>query len=75
MKPCRDAAENRPISGAPSDERDGMHRSSLSDAIDTADPLFEADRIPRHVEVHDETAGMVQVQPLARRIRRKKHPG
>ena len=49
-------------------EMEGVNRAPLSDAIDAADALLEAHRIPWKLEVDDQPAALVQVQPFSGRV-------
>ena len=49
---------------------DRMYGASLSKAIDTANALFESQRIPRQLDIDDQPAAMMQVQSFAGRIGR-----
>src|SRR6185369_13155017 len=42
-----------------------VYGPALTDSIDAADSLLEPHRIPRQLEVDDDTADVVQVQPFA----------
>ena len=50
---------------------DRVHRPRLADAIDPADALLEADRIPRQLEVDDEPAVALEIQPFRAGIGRE----
>ena len=54
---------------------DGVHRACLADAIDPADALLEANRIPRELEIDDEPACALKVQALRARIGSDHHIG
>ena len=69
FKPAQDPRFPR-VAG---DQMHGMDGTALSDAIDAADPLLEAHRVPRQLEVDDEAAGVVQIQPFARRVGRQQN--
>ena len=66
--------EHSRLAGVPGDEMDGVNRADLADAIDAADSLLEPHRIPRQLEIHDEPAAVMQVQPLASRVGRQQNP-
>ena len=66
--------EHSRFAGVSRDEMDGVNRADLADAIDAADSLFEPHRIPRQLEIDDEPAAVVQVQPLAGRVGRQQNP-
>jgi hypothetical protein len=55
------------------DQVQGVDGPLLSDAIDASDPLLEAARIPRQLEVDDHPAAVVQVEPFGGGIGRKQH--
>ena len=52
-----------------------VHGALLSEPIDAADALLEPQRIPRQLDVDDEPAAVMQVQPFAGRIGRDQHIG
>ena len=56
------------LASARRDEMEGVNRAPLADAIHAADALLEAHRIPRKLDVDDEAAALVQVQPLTGRV-------
>jgi hypothetical protein len=47
------------------DQIQGMNTTSLSNPVDSADALFQAQRRPRNFKVDDEAAPVVEVQALA----------
>ena len=49
-------------------EMDGMNGSCLAEAVHAPDALFEADRIPRQLEVDDQPAVALKVQALGPRV-------
>ena len=48
-----------------------MNRPLLSDPVHATNPLLEPHRVPRQLEVDDGSARQLQVEPLARRVRRQ----
>src|SRR5262245_30879955 len=56
------------LASARRDEMKGVNRAPLADAIHAADALLEAHRIPRKLDVDDQTAALVQVQPFTGRV-------
>ena len=60
--------KNSHFRGAAGDEMKGMDAPALTDPIDAADSLLEPHRIPWQLEVHDDSAVVVQVQPFTGRI-------
>ena len=62
------AREDRTGAGSPADQVDCVDPPLLSDAVDSADPLFEPHGIPWKFQIDDETTGVLQVQPLSRRV-------
>ena len=62
--------ENGAFDRAGMKEPEGVHRPALSEAIDTADALFEAQWIPRQLDIDDEPAAVMQAQTFAGGIRR-----
>src|SRR5206468_6714841 len=71
--PCAQAIEEPGLAGVTCDQVNGVHRSSLADAIDPRDWLFEPDRIPRQLEVDDGSGDLMEVEALAGRIRRQEN--
>jgi hypothetical protein len=51
-----------------------MNRSSLADPIDAADTLLNACRSPWHLEMNDEPASLLEIQPFAGCISGKQYP-
>ena len=45
-----------------------MNRSTLTDPIDPADALLNSSWCPRQLEMDDESAALLQVEPFARCI-------
>ncbi len=50
-----------------------MTHFGLADAVDTAEPLFEAVGVPRQVVVHHQV-GALEIDPLSRSVGGKQHP-
>ena len=59
--------------GSAGDQMKRVDRACLTDAIHAPDALFEPHRIPRQLEIHDNPAVVVEIQPFARRIGGEKH--
>ena len=55
------------------DEGDFVHPAPLPDAVDAAAPLMQPRRRPGQLVMDDEAAGVMQIQPLRRRIRGHHH--
>ena len=55
-------------------EHDFVDAARLPNPIDPPTPLMEARRRPRQLEVHDEAAGVLQVEALGRRISSNEKP-
>src|SRR5262245_7940036 len=62
------ALQNARLASARRNEMEGMNRVPLSDAIHAADALLEAHRIPWKLDVDDQAAALVQVQPFTGRV-------
>src|SRR5580765_7363445 len=43
---------------------DGVNGPCLAEAVDAPDALFQTDRIPRQLEIDDQTAPALKVQPF-----------
>ena len=56
--------KNAHFRGPAGDEMKGMDTPALTDPIDAADSLLEPHRIPWQLEIHDDSAVVVQVQPF-----------
>ncbi len=54
-------------------EVDGTHHMGLANAVDAADSLLQAHRVPGHIEVDDHMAEL-QVQALTAGVGRDQHP-
>ncbi len=48
-----------------------MDALPLADPVDASDSLFQADRVPRDLEVDHAAAAVVQVEPFTRGVGRK----
>ena len=78
LRPClslAQARDDRFLTRAARDKVQRVHRARLPYPIDAAHALFEPQRRPRKLQVDDQTAARVQIQPFARRIGREQHSG
>ena len=50
-----------------------VNASRLPDSVDPADALLEPQRIPRQLEIDDDAAAMMEIQPLAGGVRGNEH--
>src|ERR1700681_333061 len=57
--------EDARLAGVARDQVEGVNAARLTDAIDATDTLLEAHRIPRQLEIDDDSARLVKVQALA----------
>jgi hypothetical protein len=62
------------FAGAGGNQVERVDGAALTDAIDTADALLDAHRIPRELEVDDEPAVMVKVETLRCRVGCQQQP-
>ena len=62
------AREHRASAVSVGKQIDRVDRPRLADAIDPADALLEANRIPRQLEIDDEPAAALKVQAFGARI-------
>src|ERR1700681_2031972 len=62
---CLEPIEDARLAGVARDEIEGVNAGRLTDAIDAVNTLLEAHRIPRQLEIDDDAARLVKVQPLA----------
>jgi hypothetical protein len=60
--------EDSRLPGAARNQVNGVDDPLLPDPIDAADALLEPHRVPRQLEVHDEAASAMEVQPLGRGV-------
>lgn len=61
--------EHRCLGGPVCEEMYGVDRPQLAEAVDSADALFEPNRIPRKLEIDDKAASRLKVESLGARIR------
>jgi hypothetical protein len=69
--PSEEACHDRFLSRTAGYEVQRVHRLRLANPIYSADALFEAQRAPGQLQVHDEATAFLEVQSLARGIRRE----
>src|SRR6185503_15573910 len=69
---CPEAGEDLHLAGVCGNQVERVHRARLTDAVDAADALLEPHRIPRQLEVDDQAASPMQVEPLRSRVGGKK---
>ena len=63
----------RLLGGAGGKEVHGVNASRLPDALDSADPLLEAKRCPRQLEIDHQPTALVKVEPFAGGIGCEEH--
>ena len=74
VRPCD--AELKPreqlrLTAAARDQVNDVHRAALADPVDASDALLEPHRIPRQLQVDDESARLLEIESLARGIGRE----
>ena len=68
---AREAEEEARLGRAGRQQVDGVNRPLLADAIDAADALLQAHRVPGQFEIDDEPAATLEVQAFASRVGRQ----
>jgi hypothetical protein len=54
------------------DEMEPVHGPMLPDTIHTSDSLLQPHRIPRQLQIDDDTTGVMKIQPLPSGVGREK---
>src|SRR5262245_34483048 len=70
MMPAAEMFENCAFDRAGMKEPNAVNRALLAETIDAADALFEAQGIPRQLDIDHEAASVMQIEPLAGGISR-----
>ena len=72
--PRAESGEQALFAGAGRDQVKRVHGVALPDAIDAANALLEAHRVPGQLQIDDQSAPLMQVESFRCRIRREQQP-